>query len=417
MSFYIGKKDNGDSLCHITHGTHTIDEMKDGIISNTIFHSDVSYVTYDYYTITKVGTPNILVSLAADGSGTNFYRPHAVYSLPTECLNKLIDGYAYFILTSIGRNMTSNIGASYPVLRFANFVSSQVQGNQIYVPRNFVSVTSGNIHWNDAPGSPSSVYKYLAINNGYTTSPSTLTLVVLNFKPNGVIDPLTKIGTATDIGNGKFVVNGIDLAKTKFLSKFEVNSSNYNFDLGTNSGIRNMQMLNSTTYNQSVNISSNATATEVAIGGEKIIDSSITPIGLKIKSFNTTTVPATSYTSDGYNVNYTLPSLTATQSCFIAIRFKGEAYSVQSFGRFDGVYSFIYDNNFTTSVSSGLSGFLTPVLMRGNNFIANGAGYEPVVVVYLRISGSSIQLGNYRYFFLGRTFTMPEMEISYIIFE
>ena len=52
MSFYLGKDTNNKAVMHITKGYRTSDELRDGILGDTVFHSDLPYVQYSAYQAT-----------------------------------------------------------------------------------------------------------------------------------------------------------------------------------------------------------------------------------------------------------------------------------------------------------------------------------------------------------------------------
>lgn len=52
MSFYLGNDLSGKEILHITSGTHTEAELKSGALSDTVFHSNSSYLSYDISPVT-----------------------------------------------------------------------------------------------------------------------------------------------------------------------------------------------------------------------------------------------------------------------------------------------------------------------------------------------------------------------------
>lgn len=58
MSFYLGKDPNNKAVLHISKGYRTSDQLRGGILGDTIFHSDLPYVQYTAYkaTISPINT-------------------------------------------------------------------------------------------------------------------------------------------------------------------------------------------------------------------------------------------------------------------------------------------------------------------------------------------------------------------------
>ena len=48
MSFYLGTGGSG-KIMHITKGSYTDTTMQGGILPDTVFHSDLRYITYELY--------------------------------------------------------------------------------------------------------------------------------------------------------------------------------------------------------------------------------------------------------------------------------------------------------------------------------------------------------------------------------
>ena len=68
MSLYIGKDINNNSVLHITIGTHSLPDLKSGILSDTIFHNDLPFYSYTIYPITGTQTKSAYVQGPASGN-------------------------------------------------------------------------------------------------------------------------------------------------------------------------------------------------------------------------------------------------------------------------------------------------------------------------------------------------------------
>lgn len=54
MSLFIGKDNNGKDIMHITENSYSAEDMKNNIKSDTIFHNDLPFYTYDIYPVSAV---------------------------------------------------------------------------------------------------------------------------------------------------------------------------------------------------------------------------------------------------------------------------------------------------------------------------------------------------------------------------
>jgi hypothetical protein len=64
MSLFLGNDISYNKVLHITQGQNTSSEMKSGVLSNTVFHSDLPYIKIKKYSATKV-LPQVGNALAA----------------------------------------------------------------------------------------------------------------------------------------------------------------------------------------------------------------------------------------------------------------------------------------------------------------------------------------------------------------
>lgn len=75
MSLFIGKSNNGDGVLHITAGQHTSEELKSGVLGDTVFHNDLYFFTPTMYDVT-------LYPQSYHNNGTPFYCNY-MYVSPT----------------------------------------------------------------------------------------------------------------------------------------------------------------------------------------------------------------------------------------------------------------------------------------------------------------------------------------------
>lgn len=367
MSFYAGP-----SLCHITNNQKTIEELRaTTIYEDTVFNSTINYITYETFTLTKSGNPSVLTSdgvYCTGGSGTDQYKACTAYLLPQEAIDKLVEGYAYVLLSSpMSTSMTADIGAwsgyySYAGNLYISFGpgSETSNGNAFSMFRYFFSSPSGNHSWNNVPGEPSNAYPYLGIRGDQ--GHDNITLVVMNFKYDGTIDPLPRSGTSTLINKNSLVLNGVDIRRLKFISTIPINNYNYGFSLTYPS--LSAQLVNSSTYGELGSMDLTSTnGIDIKVGGVSVLSSSISPIGMRVKSKGTILYPGGSPSRDGNYLLMTLPTPTTDEMCYLTFKIKGGIQSATYLGAIDGTYSMLYNSN----ISINLNTPQIPMIVRSAN--------------------------------------------------
>lgn len=108
MSLFIGKQNSGDSVLHITKLPHSIEEMKSGILPDTVFHNDLPFYRYKIHTLTGSSLKSGYVDGPASGnnwpingaSGATYTIRR--FGMTVECANDVcaayLNGGAYIVM-------------------------------------------------------------------------------------------------------------------------------------------------------------------------------------------------------------------------------------------------------------------------------------------------------------------------------
>jgi len=266
MSFYAGRERVGTVTtrqCHITKGQHDIETMKGPPVADTVFHSDIKYVTYHMFNYTS--------SIRDANSDLSMFY----YS--TEALNLVNAGYAYMFLDRNGRCITN--GASY---------------NYWY---------KKGIVWTIEP-SPFSGMEGSKF--PYYENPR---LIVFNFKFNGILTPAVETASDIRIDKNQFIVNGINIVEQKYINSVRINNVDYTSQGYTYTnpftGVTDdewtgeFSFINSVEASgESVKFTSNNTVTKIENDGKVIITSEYG--AQKVQVYSVKYIPSASwYTSGG----------------------------------------------------------------------------------------------------------------------
>ena len=273
MSFYTGKY-NGKTQCHITSGSHNIQTMRGGVNSATVFHTDVKYVritpaklirhSYEYvHYLTRTVNGKVWYTE---------YHQRARYRLPSNILSLIRAGYAFFVTSgdyTTGQALKSNINSDTKLRIKTVFYDGTIQYDEEV------------ISWDNGCDG------YCYEKNGYlyvhTNSHYVLTLSVLDIKYNGYKDPMTsRFTNEVLINRYSFNVNGIDIAKLKYLSVSNKNSSDSVVNTGTLFKGGSFQLVNTKPTGSGIKFSCKpSTGTQVSVGGNIVIDSRLGTNGFK----------------------------------------------------------------------------------------------------------------------------------------
>lgn len=251
MSFYLGTGGNG-KIMHITKNSHDAIPMQGGILSDTVFHSDLPYITYSVYEAEEY----------VDYFRSGWYNTTS-FKMPSACVADILSNdKAYFVIVGTSVLLSCDFykaeipfGSNRPVGVFiGTWYSSHgyAGAEQIYYDDYIPTTTSG--------------YLYKKIQG---SGKRDIKIVVLNVTSTGVYIP--PVFTSTDIlvkGSG-ISVKGIDLLNYKYISPTVVNNSDFTFS----NAISSFQLVNSVP-GSSLNLVSNSSKTEISVDN-KIVFSSL----------------------------------------------------------------------------------------------------------------------------------------------
>lgn len=272
MSLYIGSNTNDDKILHITKGTNSPQDMKDGVLPDTVFHSSLPYFSIEKYEY----TPNTLlpnwVSIDAKGAFTidlglagRIFDQKLMYLI-------LLDGIPY--LKGTRQRVMSSVEASTILHTWV---------------RPAVPVDSRD----DISGSPSVNHTTYLVDVPFSVA----TLYVLNHVPVPT--------TSNDIiiNSDMFIVNGINLFTYKFLATEVINTRDVSFMLSGKA----FQVVNdpvSGITGTGVQLYSGATESFISLGGHKLFTTLANTLAVyRPSSYYTASIPST----NGYTTSITIP--------------------------------------------------------------------------------------------------------------
>lgn len=251
MSFYLGTGSSG-KIMHITKDIHDSATMQGGILPDTVFHSDLPYITYNVYEAEEY----VDYFLSGWYSTTSF-------KMPSACVADILSNdKAYFVV--VGTSVLLSCDFYKAEIPFGSNIPVGVFIGTWYSSHGYAG--SEQIYYDDYAPTTTSGYLYKKIQG---SGKRDIKIVVLNVTSTGVYIP--PVFTSTDIlvkGSG-ISVKGIDLLNYKYISPAVVNSSDFVFS-NTNSSF---QLVNSV-LGSSLDLVSNSSKTEIRIDN-KIVFSSL----------------------------------------------------------------------------------------------------------------------------------------------
>ena len=254
MSFYLGTGGSG-KIMHITKGSYADTAMQGGILPDTVFHSDLGYITYELYDAAN-------------------YSPY--WLIPTAALTQIVNEKRLYFM------IRYSAGIWYEWLQASSNAPS-------------------NIIWFTAPGGsmsyfPSMSYPYAYI--GATTE--ALKVLVINIAESGYI-PTPTSGNEVVLRAGDIIVKGVDLYDLKYINATPVNTSDIQFHC--NSGA--MQLVNSAyTPPNNMSLRSNSSFTEIATDGKVIFTTNVVRDKVFFKDIITASIPYGYVTTSGSGTWY-----------------------------------------------------------------------------------------------------------------
>ncbi len=210
MSLYIGKDNTSTAVLHLTQGPTDLASMKAGVLSNTVFHSELPYITWEQVQCTPVVIRDIpFISISAEdavalGTGKNIYFM---------CIgNTIIQGI----------QLVNNFETSMYSRKFGGWYSIYNYNGGFYQPT----------------GYPTAQNRYFLPYWG--SNLANIALYKLNIQ-NGVYQGVPKTTNEILINPPTFNVRGVNLLAFKYFSPNIVNS----IDKVVNCAGSNFQLVNS----------------------------------------------------------------------------------------------------------------------------------------------------------------------------
>lgn len=250
MSFYLGTGGSG-KIMHITKGSYTDTAMQGGVLPDTVFHSDLGYITYELFT-GPISTVSIYI-------GTGSFM-----EVPISCIELLMSNRLYFLFTK----NTSGVWVEYT---------------------NPTQNASSAIIWYNSDRTASSnypttvcrfIYVYPVVLDFY--------IAVVNINRTTGYIPIPTSSTDIIVRSGDIIVKGVDLYDLKYINSSQVNSED--ILVTVNSGT--IQLVNSSPapFNN-MSIVSNPSYTKIFNGTKPIWDTTINRDKLRFEGTYTHHIP------------------------------------------------------------------------------------------------------------------------------
>lgn len=251
MSFYLGTGGNG-KIMHITKSSYSSTAMQGGILPDTVFHSDLPYITYTMYEAEEYVDYHL-----------NGWYDTTSFKMPSACVADILSNdKVYFVI--VGTSVLLSCDFYKAEIPFGSNRPVGVFIGTWYSSHGYAGAEQ--IYYDDYKPTTTSGYLYKKIQG---SGKRDIKIAVLNVTSTGVYIP--PVFTSTDIRvNGSGIsVKGIDLLNYKYISPTVVNNNDFVFS----NTVSSFQLVNSVP-GSSLNLVSNSSKTEISIDG-KIIFSSL----------------------------------------------------------------------------------------------------------------------------------------------
>lgn len=267
MSFYLGTGGSG-KIMHITQGSYDSSNMQGTALPDTVFHSDLPYITWKEITCTRnnsVGLPNSLAAVTISSDDANLIASN---------------NYSWFFVCD--GNVYSDCTIDYYPAVIPN---------------------TGNYGWgvwsqpsnNDSTScQPFGNYTVFSFNASY----SSIRLFILNISNSDFI-PIETTTNDIVVAPGNISVKGVDLTNLKYLRRLQINST----DLVANTGSTTLQFIDGA-HMASTSIKSNPTKTVIGDGTYTLFDSSIGGNLIYVGEKKSITLPIVWNSNDTYTINH-----------------------------------------------------------------------------------------------------------------
>lgn len=200
MSMFIGKDSSNNSTLHITKNTHTLLDLKSGILPDTIFHSSMPYFTYTLYPVTRTKyLPNMGNYYLFPINNTQ-YTNCVAFEVASDCLDAINNSYI------------RSSEKSFMLIDSNNQISTISPGNYGFVKRYAIdSIGNANSYVSNRPY-PNDNYMRMVI---WGTSS-------IDLKYIAIIEKVDSLSTSGEIrinpSTKTFLVGDTDLYNLRFLN-------------------------------------------------------------------------------------------------------------------------------------------------------------------------------------------------------
>jgi len=392
MSLYIGDSSSG-KVMHITTDSRSVSDLQSGILPDTVYHSNMEFITYTEYAIDTVH--NDLNYLDEYGRGILGSACMASTALP------LIRAGRTFLLVDNAYNAVSvcNIGESITYNSYYN-------GNNSYGTMPVLLTTTEYLGLNYSNRG------YLSIMRTHTNmstvdliplkrrSVNATKILIFNIDVNGDIFPMQRTSSDIKIANGKIDVLGVNLASLRYVATQPFggstrmrlhNGSNIASDFylvnraGSSSGSLEIQ-------------SSSATGTVIKLDGQEIISSNVLHqklhFGSVVLNVSITSSASGLPVSSGVNHHRTIGTIDPTaigKPCIMFMkgatgRVNSPTFIIPQYDTFLNGYA-LFQNGDHTYIYQGIylhsNGNLTQSTNSGSGSISYTIGVLPIAVKIL----------------------------------
>lgn len=255
MSFYLGKDDTSKNVLHITRETHSPSELKAGVVADTVFHSNLPYVSHNVYDAIEY----------VDYSLNGWYSCTSV-KFPISCVQDILSGsnsttkMYLVIVDGVVFNTCDFFKAEIP---YESNIPVGVTIGTWYASHGYAGNTQ--VYYDDYTYSPRITHLYKKIQGAGKRN---VKIVVLNVNDNGQYMSPVFTDTTIKIGDGKILIKGVDLLNYGYVAEGIVNTTDTTLTNTTGT----FQLVNSVA-GSSLNIVSNSSRSVIKVDDKIIFDS------------------------------------------------------------------------------------------------------------------------------------------------
>lgn len=262
MSFYLGNDSNGNGVMHMTNSNTSVSLLKSGILSNTIFHSSLRYLTYRIYNASNY----------IDYFLNGWYDTTSM-EFSSECVNDIITNNACYAIIVNNQivNYTDYYKAEIPI---GSNIPIAVSIGTWYASNSYAS--GNQIYYDDYTNTPAYGYRFKKLQG---SGKRNVQIVVFNVSRNGVYIMPNKDSSGIKMLSNDIAINGISLLNFKYVSSKILNG----VDPIITNGSTTYQLVNSN-IRPPLSIISNSVKSEITSGGIPIFSTLYGNVNVAFKS-------------------------------------------------------------------------------------------------------------------------------------